>query len=172
MPTAVMTESSENTMSSSMICTSTLPNRAAPLETLMSASPSSLSWISWVLLASRNRPPTIRIRSRPDTGWLKTVNSGEVRRMIQASDSSSRMRMIMARARPIVRPFWRCSAGSLPARIEMKMMLSIPRTISRAVNVINAIHAWGSLSHSILLLLPTGPPANRRGTCPSAGHSW
>ena len=34
-----------------------------------------------------------------------------------------------------------CSGGSLSAWIEMKMILSIPRTISRAARVANAIQA-------------------------------
>ena len=46
MPTAVMTESSENTMSSSMIWTMTLANDAATLLDACPSSPSSLSWIS------------------------------------------------------------------------------------------------------------------------------
>ena len=43
MPTAVMTESSENTMSSSMIWTITLANEAAALAEPCPSSPSSLS---------------------------------------------------------------------------------------------------------------------------------
>ena len=46
MPTAVMTESSEKTMSSSMIWTITLANDAATRPDACPSSPSSLSWIS------------------------------------------------------------------------------------------------------------------------------
>src|SRR5687767_7698989 len=54
--------------------------------------------------------------------------------------------------RPIVRALACCAAGSLPARIEMKMMLSTPSTISSTVNVIRLIQICGSLTqanHSI-----------------------
>ena len=43
----------------------------------------------------------------------------------------------------------RCASGSRPTSIEMKMMLSTPRTISSAVSVKSAIHACGSDSHSM-----------------------
>ena len=42
-----------------------------------------------VLLASRNRPPTIRIRSRPEISCPRIVNSGAVSLTIQASENSS-----------------------------------------------------------------------------------
>ena len=58
MPTAVMTESSEKTMSRSAIWTSTDANEAATLPPPCSSSPSSRPWISCVLLPSRNRPPS------------------------------------------------------------------------------------------------------------------
>src|SRR6187402_2750658 len=64
-PTAVITESSENTMSSSRIWVITPANEAARRPGACSSSPSSLRWISCVLFAMRNRPPTMRIRSRP-----------------------------------------------------------------------------------------------------------
>ncbi len=44
------------------------------------------------------------------------------------------------RARPC------CAAGSFPARIEMKMMLSMPRTISSTVSVTRLIQRLGSVS--------------------------
>ncbi|SKS44116.1 Uncharacterised protein [Mycobacteroides abscessus subsp. abscessus] len=51
MPTAVMTESSENTRSNSSICTKTDLNVAAPLDdSLPSGAPSSLRCISWTAL--------------------------------------------------------------------------------------------------------------------------
>ena len=65
MPIAVMTESSENTMSRIITWPMTLANDAAGLAGPCSR-PSSLSWISYVAFASRNRPPPIRIRSRPE----------------------------------------------------------------------------------------------------------
>ena len=53
MPTAVITESSEKTMSSRRICTITLQNDAAVRVETWPSSPSSFSWISWVLLAEQ-----------------------------------------------------------------------------------------------------------------------
>jgi hypothetical protein len=100
-------------------------------------------------LAIRNRPPTRRIRSRPEISWPRIVKSGAVSLTIHASESSSSTRMIIAIARPMVRAFFCCSIGSLPDRMEMKMTLSMPRTISRTVNVNRAIHACGSESHAI-----------------------
>src|SRR3990167_3772816 len=56
--------------------------------------------------------------------------------------------VIMARLRPILRAKARCFRGRRPTRIEMKIMLSMPNTISSAVNVPNAIHASGFASQS------------------------
>src|SRR5882672_6768639 len=142
-PTAVITESSENTMSSRTICPTTAPNEARARVPARSASPSSPSWISRVLFAIRKRPPATRIRSRPENGWPSTWNSGAVRRMIHASAASSAMRVTIAPARPTRRARPCCCCGSLPARIEMKMMLSMPRTISSTVNVSRPSHASG-----------------------------
>src|SRR5262245_64738090 len=60
--------------------------------------------------------------------------------MTHVIDNSSRIRMIIASDRPTFRARARSCCGSLPARIEMKTMLSIPRTISRTVSVPRAIH--------------------------------
>ena len=72
MPTAVMTESSENTMSSSMICSSTLAKEGPTLAEPWPSSPSSFSWISMVLFAIRKRPPRSSTRSRPERSWPST----------------------------------------------------------------------------------------------------
>src|SRR5512134_2193654 len=45
----------------------------------------------------------------------------------------------------------------------MKTMLSIPRTISRAARVRNAIQAWGSLIHSIIGLRKGAGGSRPRG---------
>ena len=42
-----------------------------------------------------------------------------------------------------------CDSGSFPDRMEMKMMLSTPSTISRNVSVARAIQICGSLSQAI-----------------------
>ena len=68
MPTAVMTESSENTASSTTICvtmTQKLAYTRGPDEEPWPP-PSSRSCSSMVPLNSRKKPPAIRIRSRPD----------------------------------------------------------------------------------------------------------
>jgi len=46
--------------------------------------------------------------------------------------------MTIAAARPTRRAFDCCACGSLELRIEMKMTLSTPRTISRKVSVTRA----------------------------------
>jgi hypothetical protein len=63
------------------------------------------------------------------------VKSGAFSPTIQVIPSSSRTRKISARVKPILRarPCW--SWGSLPATIEIKMMLSMPSTISIKVSV-------------------------------------
>ena len=76
--------------------------------------------------------------------------SGAVSRMIQVSEKQQEdardHRQDQARA---VAPAPAAAAGSLPARIEMKMMLSMPSTISSTVRVAKPIQAWGSLIQSI-----------------------
>ena len=69
-----------------------------------SPSPSSELWISSTDFASRKSPPPIRIRSRPENALRgPTENSGSVRRIIHASESSSPMRISIASARPMMR---------------------------------------------------------------------
>src|SRR5687768_11589050 len=69
--------------------------------------------------------------------------------MIHASENNSSTRVTMAPSSPSRLAFACCSSGSFPERIEMKMMLSTPRTISRKVSVPSAIQICGSLSDSI-----------------------
>ena len=113
------------------------------------SAPSRLSWISSVAFASRNRPPPIRIRSRPEMPTSSTVNSVACSRMIHVSSSSSRIRVPIAKPRPSSRARWRCASGKRPTRMLMKMMLSTPRTISSSVSVVSATHASGEVIHSI-----------------------
>src|SRR3990172_1254026 len=150
MPTAVMTESREKMASRATIWAITLPKlAAAPWVEACPVSPSSFWWISWVAFAMRNRPPRIRIRSRPENSSPSTLKSGAVSRITQARERRSAIRMNIARASPMRRARLRSPGGSFPARIEMKTMLSMPSTSSRAVSVASAIQACGSKIQSM-----------------------
>ncbi|MNV66835.1 hypothetical protein D3C71_1596090 [compost metagenome] len=76
MPTAVITESSENTMSITAICAITMPNTAEALVVVGSSSspPVISSRISIVPLMIRNRPPRISTRSRMEMPMPAMVN--------------------------------------------------------------------------------------------------
>src|SRR5215813_2141305 len=74
---------------------------------------------------------------------------GLVNFMIHESESRRRIRIIIANDSPTKRAFLWDLTGSRPATIEMKTMLSIPRTISSAVSVVSAIHICGSKIQSI-----------------------
>ncbi|MCY1553018.1 hypothetical protein D9M68_894600 [compost metagenome] len=58
-----------------------------------------------VLLNNKNRPPKNRIRSRPEIPCPNIWNRSLVRRITQVIDSSSRIRVPIARARPKKRAF-------------------------------------------------------------------
>ena len=91
MPMAVMTESSENTMSSSMTCAMTARERRRHARrAVRRPRPRAARESRSVAFASRNRPPPIRIRSRPEiVAGPTTVNSGSVSRTIQTIENSS-----------------------------------------------------------------------------------
>ena len=57
--------------------------------------------------------------------------------------NSSAIRINIAKNIPILVALLRCSTGSFPVAIEIKMMLSMPNTISKNVNVNKAIQAFG-----------------------------
>ena len=164
MPTAVRTESSEKTMSSRTICTSTPRQRRARgsrAGVRGPVSPSSDSWISVVAFQSRKRPPPMRIRSRHENSLTgDRERAAAVRPMIHEIVSSSRMRIPIARPRPMNRARSRWSAGSRWTRIEMKMTLSMPRTISRTVSVRRATQVSGSVNRAMMSIPieDTGPP--------------
>ena len=107
------------------------------------SSGSTVWWISLVAFQIRNRPPAIRIRSRQEKPWPNAVKTGWVRPTIQEIVASSSSRMISAAPIPSRRAFWRCSAGSLLVRIEMKIRLSIPSTTSINTSVIMAAQPSG-----------------------------
>ena len=152
-PTAVMTESREKTMSMRATWISTAPKLAACTAFGPSSAPSRLLWISRVAFASRNAPPPMRMTSRQETSCPRTATMGAVRLISQVSESRSAIRLPMASPRPSTRADCRRSGGRRPTRMERKMMLSIPSTISRAVSVRSATQASGWRSQSM------------RGTC-------
>ena len=96
-PTAVITESSEKMMSITAICDDGRREAGQRACVRSSPAPSRLSWISTVLFQSRKSPPPIRMMSRPEMPFARTVNSGEVSFMTQVIESSSRMRVTMAK---------------------------------------------------------------------------
>ena len=102
MPTAVITESSENTMSITMICATTAASERA------AASPSRSLVLALELsvdlerrLGDEEQAAEIRIRPRPETSTPRSVNSGVVSRTTHAMlSSSSRIRVTNAPNRP------------------------------------------------------------------------
>ena len=68
----------------------------------------------------------------------------------QVIDSNSRIRVTIARARPKKRVRGCRCFGMRPTRMAIMMMLSMPRTISRAVRVKKATQISGLVSHSII----------------------
>ena len=150
MPTAVMTLSSENTASRTTIWTITCQNTAwTTLPLLWPCAPSSRSCSSIVPLNSRNTPPMIRIRSRPEKEKPPSENSGLVSVTIQEIENSSAMRMNSASDRPMRRALLRWFAGSLSARMAMNTRLSIPSTTSSSTRVTSPIQIFGSARNSM-----------------------
>ena len=151
----MITESSENTTSIKAICTSTAAKPAAAWPPALGSSTSSELWTSRVALAMRKAPPTKRITSRPEMSWPSTVRKSPVRLITQDSDSNRPMRMTMASARPTTRARCCWCFGSRLVSTLMKMMLSMPSTISNAAKVAKAIQMPGSISmSSTATLLP------------------
>jgi hypothetical protein len=154
MPTAVITESSEKTMSRKAIWAMTAQNAAPPRGGAASGpwATSSLSWISKVALAMRKSPPPRRMRSRPVNPLPNTPKSGRVSPMSQLIAKRSASRVPSAAARPMRRALRCRSRGSRPARMAMKTMLSMPRTISIAESVTSEIQVSGCARSSSIAL--------------------
>ena len=169
MPTAVMTESSENTMSMTAIWAMMLQNSLLPPALMASPSvcggasssrASTSTKISCDALYSRNRPPSSSTRSRPLMPWPNTWNRSALRPITQLSENSSSRRVIMAKPRPSWRARLRNCTGRRPTSTEMKMMLSTPSTISSAVSMAKAIQTFGSSRNSMMV-----KQKGKRGTC-------
>src|SRR5512133_3927912 len=148
-PTAVMTESSEKTMSSSPIWTTTDQNALA-LTGFASAAccTSSLSWISTVAFPTRKSPPESRMRSRPETPWPRNEKSSRVSPITHVMAKRSPSRVTRATTSPSLRAPGCCSFGRRPERMDRKTMLSTPRTISISASVASEIQASGERSRS------------------------
>src|SRR5438270_136376 len=82
-------------------------------------------------------------------GWRRTWKNGSVRPTSHASTARRAIRINIASTRPRRRIASRRAAGSLSASMEMKMMLSMPRTSSSATSVANASQACGSATSSM-----------------------
>ena len=90
--------------------------------------------------------------SLPDTSCPSTVSIGSTRPTIQDKTKSNPMRINIAMNKPMRLAISRFSGGSLSTKIEIKIILSIPSTNSKAVRVAKAIQASGEVIRSILCL--------------------
>src|SRR6187401_3622562 len=81
------------------------------------------------------------MRSRPLSENPPTLINGSVRRAIHVIENNSAMRISIAAISPTWRAFFCSPFLSLADRMEMKMTLSTPRTISRTVSVANATNS-------------------------------
>ena len=156
MPTAAITESSENTMSMIAIWAMTPAKDTLGLAFTSSdsGSPTTRSRISIPPFTSRNSPPRISTRSRTEMPWPRTTNRSEVRLASQARVSSRPMRVMQATPMPNLRANSRRSGGSLLTAIEMNTRLSMPSTISIVLRVSSRIQTCGSLNISSIEILP------------------
>jgi len=60
------------------------------------------------------------------------------------------MRVTIASARPLMRALFCSAGGRRSTRMEMKIRLSMPRTISSSASVTNASQMCGSASSAVL----------------------
>lgn len=72
---------------------------------------------------------------------LPTWNKSASKPKIQLMDNNNSIRVPMASPKPQRRAFFCWWEGSLVLKMLMKMILSIPKTISNMVSVRSAIHA-------------------------------
>ena len=114
--------------------------RRAPPPRRVSAprsSPSSELWISWTPSTAgraRRRSGSGRGPRSPCPSGMENSGSRQRHHPRQREQQHDARQHREARGRAM-RARWRCSSGRRPTRIEMKMMLSTPRTISSAVSV-------------------------------------
>lgn len=106
-----------------------------------------MSTISVMPLYIRYAPPASITRSRMVKSWCRSprsmTNSVACRCTSQLAKHRKMHRITNAPASPSLRPMCCFSAGRRSVVMEMKTMLSTPRTISRNVRVRRLIHASG-----------------------------
>jgi hypothetical protein len=91
--------------------------------------------------------------SLPLKPYEKIVNKGFVKPIIHVIHIKRAILNKSAAASPIVLTLACFSSGNLLETIEIKIILSIPSTISKKVKVANAIHASTDKKISIIKLL-------------------
>src|SRR6516164_334159 len=84
------------------------------------------------------------MRSRPEKLWPPICSQGCTRRVSHTTENSNAMRVSIASARPLMRAVACDCGGNRPTRIEMKMTLSMPRTISSSDSARKASQRCGS----------------------------
>src|SRR5690606_33953326 len=153
MPTAAITESSENTMSITAICAITAAKELAGLVWVSSDSCSPATWsrISAMPLNTRKTPPSSSTRSRTEKPWPITLNTSSFMCARQARVSSSAMRVMQAAAMPNLRARSRVAGGRRLTAMEMNTRLSMPSTISIELRVTSRIQVCGSASIARLI---------------------
>ena len=110
---------------------------------------SILVWISWSPSQSRNNPPVIRMMSRHDSDiFLIVMNRSSADQRHQDAQQQDtehqRQRQPIFRARDAER------LGMRDTITDRKMTLSMPSTISSAVNVSSVAEGFGAVSSSIM----------------------
>src|SRR5690606_32317171 len=152
-PTAAITESSENTMSITAICAITAAKELAGWVWMSSDSCSPATWsrISAMPLNTRKTPPSSSTRSRTEKPWPITLNTSSFMCARKARVSSRAMRVMQAAAMPNLRARSRWAGGRRLTAMEMNTRLSMPSTISIELRVTSRIHVCGSASIARLI---------------------
>ena len=152
-PIAVSIESKEKIRSSKTIWKRTNNAEVFTLILMVWSSPSIFWCISEVLLTIRKIPPAIKTRSLTEMPRVKIVTIGLVSLIKKLMVSNSRLLNSMANKRPTLRIVRCWRNGSLLVINDIKIILSIPNTISRNVKVKSAIQFSGRKNISSQYLL-------------------
>ena len=153
MPTAVRTESSENTMSSRTIWTITLPERCRPAAGVGVV---RLFALERLVDLGRGLPEQEQAAADEDEVAPRErvspiVNTGSVSPTIQRDREQQQDAHAHRQSEPDLSSPDRAGArGARWTRTEMKMTLSMPRTISRTVRVSREIQISGLVSSSMV----------------------